>query len=30
MCVWSRSYFTSACGDTPLDIIKQYIQNQRC
>ncbi|MGP5011516.1 IS200/IS605 family transposase [Psychrobacter glacincola] len=27
--LWSRSYFASSCGGAPLDIIKQYIQNQR-
>ncbi len=27
--LWSRSYFASSCGGAPLDIIKQYIQNQQ-
>ena len=27
--LWSRSYFASSCGGAPLDVIKQYIQNQR-
>ena len=27
--LWSRSYFASSCGGAPLDIIEQYIQNQR-
>jgi putative transposase len=27
--LWSRSYFASPCGGAPLDIIKQYIQNQQ-
>lgn len=27
--LWSRSYFAGSCGGAPLDVIKQYIQNQR-
>ncbi|MBO6224390.1 MAG: IS200/IS605 family transposase [Psychrobacter sp.] len=27
--LWSRSYFASSCGGAPIDIIKQYIQNQQ-
>ncbi len=27
--LWSRSYFAGSCGGTPLEIIKQYIQNQQ-
>ena len=27
--LWSRSYFAGSCGGAPLDIIKQYIQNQQ-
>ncbi|MBP4058163.1 transposase, partial [Aeromonas caviae] len=26
---WSRSYFAGSCGGAPLEVIKQYIQNQR-
>ncbi|MCJ7930057.1 transposase, partial [Aeromonas caviae] len=26
---WSRSYFVGSCGGAPLEVIKQYIQNQR-
>ncbi|MBP4033956.1 MULTISPECIES: transposase, partial [unclassified Aeromonas] len=24
-----RSYFAGSCGGAPLEVIKQYIQNQR-
>ncbi|HSP86311.1 MAG TPA: IS200/IS605 family transposase [Psychrobacter sp.] len=27
--LWSRSCFASSCGGAPLEIIKQYIQNQQ-
>ncbi|MHA1177766.1 IS200/IS605 family transposase [Psychrobacter faecalis] len=27
--LWSRSYFAGSCGGVPLEIIKQYIQNQQ-
>ncbi|WP_210499384.1 IS200/IS605 family transposase [Vibrio crassostreae] len=27
--LWSRSYFVGSCGGAPLDVVKQYIQNQR-
>jgi putative transposase len=27
--LWSRSYFIGSCGGAPLEVIKQYIQNQR-
>ena len=27
--LWSRSYFAGSCGGAPLEIIKQYIQNQK-
>lgn len=27
--LWSRSYFAGSCGGAPLDVIKQYIQNQQ-
>ena len=27
--LWSRSYFAASCGGAPLEIIKQYIQNQQ-
>ncbi|QXB95891.1 IS200/IS605 family transposase [Aeromonas sp. FDAARGOS 1406] len=27
--LWSRSYFAGSCGGAPLEVIKQYIQNQR-
>lgn len=26
---WSPSYFAASCGGAPLDVIKQYIQNQQ-
>jgi putative transposase len=26
---WSPSYFVASCGGAPLDIIKQYITNQK-
>jgi putative transposase len=26
--LWSPSYFASSCGGAPIDIIKQYIQQQ--
>lgn len=26
--LWSRSYFASSCGGAPLEILKQYIQEQ--
>jgi putative transposase len=26
--LWSRSYFVASCGGAPLDIVKQYIQQQ--
>ncbi|MBP4059670.1 transposase, partial [Aeromonas sp. Prich7-2] len=26
---WSCSYFVGSCGGAPLEVIKQYIQNQR-
>jgi putative transposase len=26
---WSRSYFAGSCNGAPLEIIKQYIQNQQ-
>lgn len=26
--LWSRSYFVSSCGGTPLGILKKYIQDQ--
>ena len=26
--LWSASYFIVSCGGTPLDIIKQYVQDQ--
>jgi putative transposase len=26
--LWSRSYFVSSCGGAPLEILKQYIQDQ--
>ena len=26
--LWSSSYFASSCGGAPLEIIKQYIENQ--
>ena len=27
--LWSRSYFVGSCGGAPLEIVTQYIQNQR-
>jgi len=27
--LWSPSYFAASCGGAPLDIIKQYIEQQR-
>lgn len=27
--LWSRSYFAGSCSGAPLEIIKQYIQNQQ-
>jgi putative transposase len=27
--LWSPSYFASSCGGAPLDIIKQYIEQQQ-
>ena len=27
--LWPRSYFAGSCGGAPLEIIKQYIQNQQ-
>lgn len=27
--LWSRYYFAGSCGGAPLEVIKQYIQNQR-
>lgn len=27
--LWSRSYFAASCGGAPLEIIKQYVQQQR-
>ena len=27
--LWSRSYFAGLCGGAPLDVLKQYIENQR-
>ena len=27
--LWSPSYFASSCGGAPLDIIREYIQNQQ-
>lgn len=26
--LWSRSYFAGTCGGAPLEVIKQYIENQ--
>jgi putative transposase len=26
--LWSRSYFVASCGGAPLDVIKQYIEQQ--
>jgi putative transposase len=28
-CLWTNSYFVSTVGGSPLEIIKQYIQNQK-
>ncbi|MGI8446318.1 MAG: IS200/IS605 family transposase [Streptosporangiaceae bacterium] len=27
--LWSPSYFAASCGPAPLDIIRQYVENQR-
>ncbi len=27
--LWSRSYFAASCGGAPLEIIKQYVKQQR-
>ena len=27
--LWSPSYFAASCGGAPLDIIRQYVENQR-
>ena len=27
--LWSPSYFAASCGEDPLSIIKQYVENQR-
>lgn len=27
--LWSPSYFAASCGGAPLEIVKQYIENQR-
>jgi putative transposase len=27
--LWSPSYFAGACGGAPLNIIKEYIENQK-
>lgn len=27
--LWSPSYFSSSCGGAPLEIVKQYIENQK-
>ncbi|MEU1482548.1 IS200/IS605 family transposase [Streptomyces sp. NPDC005752] len=27
--VWSRSYFASSCGGAPLEIVRQYIEQQK-
>lgn len=27
--LWSPSYFAGSCGGAPLDIIRQYVRNQR-
>lgn len=27
--LWSPSYFASSCGGAPLEIIKQYIEQQK-
>ncbi|WP_257281759.1 transposase, partial [Endozoicomonas sp. ISHI1] len=26
--LWSRSYFAGSCGGAPLEVIKEYIENQ--
>jgi putative transposase len=26
--LWSSSYFIASCGGAPIDIVKQYIENQ--
>ncbi|MFJ5553313.1 transposase, partial [Streptomyces sp. NPDC093225] len=26
---WSPSYFAASCGGAPLEIIKEYIENQK-
>lgn len=28
-CLWTNSYFVSTIGGAPLDVIKQYIENQK-
>jgi len=28
-CLWTNSYFVSTVGDTPLSVVKQYIENQK-
>jgi putative transposase len=27
--LWSPSYFAASCGGAPLEIVKQYIANQK-
>lgn len=27
--LWSRTYFVASCGGAPLDVIKQYIEQQK-
>lgn len=27
--LWSPAYFAASCGGAPLDVVKQYIENQR-
>jgi len=27
--LWSRSYFAASCGGAPLEIIKQYVEQQQ-
>ena len=27
--LWSPSYFAASCGGAPLDIVKQYVEQQR-
>lgn len=27
--LWSPSYFSSSCGGAPIDIVRQYIENQK-